>query len=330
MKRLLMSAAIAALAVPAFAQDTTTPETATDEAVQVTDEAADAAADAAGDAADAAGDAAEAAGDAADATAEAAGEAADAAADAAVDAGAAAEAEMDAEADAADAEAEADAAADATAEMPADATADMPADAATTEEVAEEVVEEPVVAPVEAQPELDTSTPSMLGSWVQGLQVYTTNQPSDAEWSVLEGDAIPEEWDSIADIGDIVIDEVNGEYIVAGYVVDIGGFLGIGAKEVVLSTDALRLGTFGSDVIFATNYTREELGALPDFDDSMMLPATLTPAEPAADATMAPADPAAAPADPAAAPADPAADPAAAPADPAAAPAEGEAAPASN
>lgn len=290
MKRLLMSAAIAALAVPAFAQDATAPEATAEEAAQTAEDAAGAAADAAGDAADAtadaAADAADATADAAGDAADAAGDAADAAADAATDADAAADAEMTAEGEA----------------MEADATADAEM---TEEATTEEVVEETVVAPTEAQPTLDSSTPSMLATWVEGLQVYTTNEPSGSEWSALEGDAIPEGWDDIADVGDIVIDEVDGEYKIAGYVIDIGGFLGIGAKEVLISTEAMKMATFGNDVVFATNYTREELGALPDFDDSMMWPATLAPADAAA-----PADPAAAPADPAAAPADPAAAPA--------------------
>lgn len=161
-----------------------------------------------------------------------------------------------------------------------EAAGDAAADGSTTAAA-------PVMAPTEVQPVLDSTTPSMLGSWVEGLQVYTTNQPSNSEWSMLEGDAIPAEWDSIAEIDDIVIDETGGQYVIAGYVIDIGGFLGIGAKEVLISTEAMKMATFGGDVVFATNYTRDELAALPDFDDSGMYPKTLTPA--------APADPAATP-----------------------------------
>ncbi|WP_198731843.1 hypothetical protein [Paracoccus tegillarcae] len=268
MKRLLMSAAIAALAVPAFAQDTAEPETAVEETAQAAEDAASDAADATADAADAtadaAGDAADAAGDAtmdaADATADAADDAADAAGEAAADADAAADAAGDAAADA---------------EMTDEAT-DMEAtdmDAAEGEMVEGEMAEEVVAAPTEAQPDMDPAKPSMLASWVEGLQVFTTNEPSGSEWSVLEGDAIPEGWDDIADIGDIVI---NSDHEVVGYVIDIGGFLGIGAKEVLVSTEAAKMGTFGNDTVFVTNYTKEELGALPDFDDSMMIPAVLS------------------------------------------------------
>lgn len=197
MKRLLMSAAIAALAIPAtpaIAQDSAAPETAVEEA---------------------------------------AGAVADAA---------------------------------------AAATDGMAQDLVTSE-----VPSPPVTVPTGAQPTLDSSTPSMLGSWIEGRQVYTTNQPSANGWSAPDGGTIPAEWDSIADIDDIVIDEVDGRYVVAGYVIDIGGFLGIGAKKVLISTEAMKMATFGKDVIFATNFTREELGALPDFDDSTMWPATPTP-----------------------------------------------------
>ncbi|WP_185968430.1 PRC-barrel domain-containing protein [Paracoccus sp. M683] len=288
MKRLLMSAAIAALAVPAFAQDTTAPETVMEDSAQAAEDAASDAADAANQAADAAGDAAA---DAADATGDAAADAADAAADAADSAGEAADAAADAAAEATD-PVMADPAA-AEGEMAAEA--EMPA-------------EEPVVAPDVAAPAISAANPGMLSSWISGLQIYTTNMPADSEWGVLEGDAIPAEWASIAKVGDIVIDNDNN---VIGYIADIGGFLGIGAKKVLLGTEAIKLGHFGNDSVFATNYTKEELEALPEFDDSTVLP---LPAVPVADAPM--PDPAADPAvDPAAAPADPAADPAAMPAE---------------
>ena len=150
----------------------------------------------------------------------------------------------------------------------------MEADAAaeTMEATTEEAAEETVAAPTEAQPDMAATGPSMLASWVEGLQVFTTNEPSGSEWSALEGEAIPEGWDDIADIGDIVI---NSNHEVVGYVIDIGGFLGIGAKEVLVNTEAAQLGKFGNDYIFVTNYTKEELGALPDFDDSMMMPTSM-------------------------------------------------------
>ena len=45
------------------------------------------------------------------------------------------------------------------------------------------------------------------------------------------------------------------------------GFLGIGAKKVLLGPDAIHLLTIGGETFFATHYTKEELEALPDFDE---------------------------------------------------------------
>ena len=66
------------------------------------------------------------------------------------------------------------------------------------------------------------------------------------------------------EIEDLVISE-TGE--VKAVLIDIGGFLGIGAKKVLLGVDAIHLVTVGNDTFFATNYTKEELQALPDFDE---------------------------------------------------------------
>lgn len=52
-----------------------------------------------------------------------------------------------------------------------------------------------------------------------------------------------------------------------GYIADIGGFLGIGAKKVLLGVGSIHLVTIGDNSFFATNYTKEELEALPDFDE---------------------------------------------------------------
>lgn len=245
MKRLLMTVAVAALAVPAIAQETTT-EAPAEQVVDDTAQAADATVDAAGEAADATGDAM--AEPAADAVAE---PAADDMAEPATDA--AAEPASDGMA----------------ADMMEPAEGEMAAEG-------EMIVDELVVAPDVNAPSISAEEPGMLASWISGLDIYTTTQSSDTEWVPVEGDVRPEEWQRIAGVKDIVLDENSN---VVGYIADIGGFLGIGAKEVLLGTDAIHLSHFGSDSVFATNYTKEELEALPDFDMATVLP---VPAEPAA------------------------------------------------
>lgn len=126
----------------------------------------------------------------------------------------------------------------------------------------------PVVAPDVSAPALTADNPGMLGSWLLDRRIWTTNQPSSSAWSDPMLTERPAEWTDIAKVGDIVVD-TDGN--VLGYVADIGGFLGIGAKQVLLGKDALHFVRIGDDAFFATNFTREELEALPDFDKTTVM-----------------------------------------------------------
>jgi sporulation protein YlmC with PRC-barrel domain len=125
--------------------------------------------------------------------------------------------------------------------------------------------------------------------------------------------SLNEDAEEIGSVNDLVI-SVDGE--IHAVVIGVGGFLGIGEKNVAVDFASLEYGiAFDETERWVLATTADALTAAPDFvwEDDM-----------AADPAMAPADPAMAPADPAApavAPADPAADPAA-PADGAMAPAD--------
>ncbi len=203
---------------------------AAQQAVDAAGKAVDAAAEAANEAAKAAGAAAS---DAAAATADAAKEAADAAKAEVKDAAAATQ-------DAAkDLSAEAAAAADATTAAPAD------------------MAEVTVAAPE-----------GNLATWFINRAIWTTEQPAGSNWDAYADlKERPAEWKSIAKVEDMVI---SPEGKVTGYVADIGGFLGIGSKRVLLAPDVLRQMTLNNDTFFATHYTEEELKTLPDFDSSVM------------------------------------------------------------
>lgn len=110
--------------------------------------------------------------------------------------------------------------------------------------------------------------PGMLGSWIMNRRIWTTNQPSSTEWAGTTLTERPAEWTDIAKVDDIVVD---AEGNITGYVADIGGFLGLGAKQVLLDPDALHFVQIGDDAFFATNFTREELEALPDFDTTTVM-----------------------------------------------------------
>ena len=265
MKPLVIAAAALALGAPVFAQtdpatQPATPagqaedaaqgaETAAEEAAQAADQAGDEAGAAAMDAANEAADAATEAGAAA---ADAADDAADAAAGTATGMGggaatAAGDAAQEAAGDAQDAAEDAGAAA----EDAAAATGDMSAEA-------------PVTPPDVNPPAISEADPGVLSSWLTSRRIWTTNQPSSTEWVDPQVEERPAEWQDIAKVNDVVLDD-SGQ--VVGYIADIGGFLGIGAKKVLLGVDAIHLVTIGNDTFFATNYTKAELEALPDFDE---------------------------------------------------------------
>lgn len=244
MKPLVIAATALALISPAYAQ--TDASTAAENAATAAETAADQAQDAAGAAADQAGAAAEQAADeasaAADNAADAAAAAADNAANAASDMGEAAADEAAAAAD--------------NAEAAASDAADSAMDAAA---------EAPVVAPDVNPPAISEADPGQLGSWITSRRIWTTNQPSSTEWVDPALEERPAEWQDIAKVNDVVLDDSGTQ--VVGYIADIGGFLGIGAKKVLLGVDAIHLVTVGNDTFFATNYTKQELQALPDFDE---------------------------------------------------------------
>lgn len=253
MKPLVIAATALALAAPVQAQTPApepTMEQPADQAAEAAAAQAETAADQAKEAADQAEDQAGAAAEqAADEAAIAADKAADAAATAADDAATAAQ-DMGSEA----AEDAADAAGDA--ESAASEAADAAVNAAA---------EAPVTPPDVKAPAISEADPGQLGSWVTSRRIWTTNQPSSTEWTTPELGERPAEWQDIAKVNDVVLDDSGTQ--VLGYIADIGGFLGIGAKKVLLGVDAIHLITVGNDTFFATNYTKEELQALPDFDE---------------------------------------------------------------
>ncbi|GEK67429.1 PRC-barrel domain-containing protein [Paracoccus denitrificans] len=265
MKPLVIAATTLALASPVFAQtETTPPPEIPAEQVEDAATAAETAADQAEQAADQAEQAADqAAEEAGAAAADAAGDAADAASDAANDAaGAAAEMGVAPDAPAGDAVPEAAEGAAEDAAGAAEDAADAAGDAADA--AADAAAEAPVTPPDVNPPAISEAEPGVLSSWLTSRRIWTTNQPSTTEWVDPAVEERPAEWQDIAKVNDIVLDD-SGQ--VVGYVADIGGFLGIGAKKVLLGVDAIHLVAVGNDTFFATNYTKAELEALPDFDE---------------------------------------------------------------
>ena len=64
-------------------------------------------------------------------------------------------------------------------------------------------------------------------------------------------------------IGEVDKVLVNKEGEVAGVTVDVGGFLGVGVKEVMVGLDQLAL----NDGDFMTTFTKDELKSMPEYKD---------------------------------------------------------------
>ena len=72
-----------------------------------------------------------------------------------------------------------------------------------------------------------------------------------------------EERESVGTVSQLIFDEQDA---ITGAVVDVGGFLGIGAKPVGLQWDSLKRVKNEQSVAFTTSMTREELENAPAFE----------------------------------------------------------------
>ena len=87
--------------------------------------------------------------------------------------------------------------------------------------------------------------------------VYTTNTYVETDWdldNVIED--IDTEYDQIGEIEDILLDE-NGEIV--GIVAEVGGFLDLGDKHVMMHVDDLQVVNSGGEGYYVTRLTEEQL-----------------------------------------------------------------------
>ena len=267
------------------------------ETMRKVEEAAEGAAAEAGAAAENAGEAVEnAAEGAADAAAEGAAEvedAAEGAADAATDAAAEGTAEVEEAAEGA-----ADAAGEAAAEGEAAVEEAVEGDAEVTEETVP--VEEPATEEAEAPAEGETmeAEAPAEGTPVEG-QIFEQSADTFLASTLLGTQVQSPDGEGVGEVDDMIL---GADGSVEGVVVGVGGFLGIGEKDVAVQFDAIDIQQDAEtgELTFILNSTEEELEAAPEFRDEDDIRAEEAAAEAAtaADGGLAPADPnAAAPAD---------------------------------
>lgn len=120
------------------------------------------------------------------------------------------------------------------------ATTDAPADAAAPAAPAD------AAAPAAATPAADdaASTPGeamktglLRASAFEGVDIYTVDVTGTTTWD--DGVAYTEidsNWDKIGEVEDLVLDDQAN---IVGAIAEVGGFLGLGEKEVVLNPDEI-------------------------------------------------------------------------------------------
>jgi sporulation protein YlmC with PRC-barrel domain len=75
--------------------------------------------------------------------------------------------------------------------------------------------------------------------------------------------------ESVGKIDDIYLDASGAVKLV---VVSVGGFLGVGSKDVAVPWTDLKFGRDGSSITVLTNWTKDSLKAMPDYQDEKRLP----------------------------------------------------------
>ena len=75
--------------------------------------------------------------------------------------------------------------------------------------------------------------------------------------------------ESVGKIDDIYLDASGAVKLV---VVSVGGFLGVGSKDVAVPWTDLKFGRDGSSITVLTNWTKDSLKAMPDYKDERRIP----------------------------------------------------------
>lgn len=102
---------------------------------------------------------------------------------------------------------------------------------------------------------------------ITGGVIYTTNAADDEGWNPsMNYDAVDSSWNEIGSIEDLVLDN---EGKVTGIVAEVGGFLDIGDKHVMISVQDLNLVAVDDQTYaYVTKYNEEDLEAMEGVDEA--------------------------------------------------------------
>ena len=100
-----------------------------------------------------------------------------------------------------------------------------------------------------------------------GMRIYNSETEVDGNAKIADG--AEAEWDDIGEINDILLDE-NGD--VKAVILGVGGFLGMGERDVTVSMDAIKVVMEegdSNDRFLVVTTSKEELEQAPEFDRAM-------------------------------------------------------------
>lgn len=143
---------------------------------------------------------------------------------------------------------------DATGADPA-ATTEMTADTTTNTAVDPAVESAPADTVAATDPATTADAPAMADSTAGEMVDLTVWSESDLIGKRVYGP-------NNEDVGEISAVSLNADGKIEGAVVDVGGFLGVGEKPVVLTSDTLTLIKDGEEEKFVVNATQEQLEAM--------------------------------------------------------------------
>ena len=120
------------------------------------------------------------------------------------------------------------------------------------------------MAPLMAFPAVaqDNGATQMRAPTAQESSTQTMSDQISAS-ALLDETVVNAANESIGDINDLMLDK-NGK--VAAVIVGVGGFLGMGEKDVALTFDQLKFTNNGNDLVVMSNATKDSLQAAPAYD----------------------------------------------------------------
>ena len=120
-------------------------------------------------------------------------------------------------------------------------------------------------APALAEAHMDTENLIRTRD-ITGGDIYTLSGPMDDDtWGNWEADGVGPDWNDIGEIEDIILDR-DGQMI--GVVAEIGGFLDVGDKHVLIPVEDIRLTPVDDQTyVIVTRKTEEQLEEMQSVDE---------------------------------------------------------------